>query len=34
MLVFRKWKSLATGMKGLALCGEELFYSFFGYELQ
>jgi hypothetical protein len=31
---FRKWKSLATRMKGLALCGEDLFYSFFGYELQ
>jgi hypothetical protein len=26
-------ESLATRMKGLALCGEDLFYSFFSYVL-
>jgi hypothetical protein len=32
--LFPEVESVATRMKGLALCGEDLFYSFFGYELQ
>ena len=32
--MFPEVESLATRMKGLALCGEDLFYSFFRYLLQ
>jgi hypothetical protein len=32
--LFPEVESVATRMKGLALCGEDLFYSFFGCELQ
>ncbi len=32
--LFPEVESLATRMKGLALCGADLFYSFFGYVLQ
>jgi hypothetical protein len=32
--LFPEVESLATRMKGLALCGEDLFSSFFGYVLQ
>jgi hypothetical protein len=31
--LFPEVESLATKMKGLALCGEDLFSSFFGYVL-
>jgi hypothetical protein len=32
--LFPEVESLATRMKGLALCGEDLFYSVFSYVLQ
>ena len=32
--LFPEVKSLATRMKGFALCGADLFYSFFGFVLQ